>query len=178
MTKRWISRFLFVMCLTGGAVAADFPLSSVPEPLKPWVPWVLDTAPEAGCPHLFSDPGQRHCAWPGVLELKVGAHGASFTQEWTAYRETWITLPGNDKHWPQEVSVDGKAVPVLSREGLPAIKLSAGTHRVTGRLIWSELPESLALPESAGLLRLELNGQNVALPVRDESNALWLQSLL
>ena len=176
MTKRWISRFLFALCLTGSAIAADFPLSAVPEPLKSWVPWVLDTAANAGCPHLFNNAEQRHCAWPGALELKAGAHSAAFTQDWTAYRETWITLPGNDKHWPHDVSVDGKAVAVLSREGLPAIKLSAGAHRVSGSFAWSELPESLALPESAGLLRLELNGQNVALPVRDESNQLWLQS--
>ena len=176
MTKRWIARLLFALSLTGSAVAADFPLSSVPEPLKSWVPWVLDGAPEAGCPHLFNNPEQRHCAWAGTLELKAGARGASFAQDWTAYRDTWIRLPGNDKHWPQEVSVDGKTVAVLSREGLPAIKLAAGAHRVAGSFVWSELPESLALPESAGLLRLELNGQNVALPVRDESNQLWLQS--
>ena len=113
MTTRWITRFrffaLFTLALLGNAVAADFPLSAVPEPLKAWVPWVLDTAPNAGCPHLFNDAEQRHCAWPGVLELKASAHGADFAQDWNAYRETWITLPGNETHWPQGISVDGKA---------------------------------------------------------------------
>lgn len=180
MTQRWIARVLVALSLffslSASALATDFPLSSVPEPLKAWVPWVLDDVPEAGCPHLFNDAEQRQCAWPGALALKAGTHGATFAQDWTAYRDTWITLPGNDKHWPQDVSVDGKAVAVLSREGLPAIRLAAGAHRVAGSFAWSELPESLALPESAGLLRLELNGRNVALPVRDESNQLWLQS--
>jgi len=179
MTQRWIARILVAFSffsLSATALAADFPPSSVPEPLKSWVPWVLDGVPEAGCPYLFNDAEQHHCAWPGALELKTAASGTSFAQEWTAYRETWITLPGNDKHWPQDVSIDGKAVAVLSREGLPAIRLAAGAHRVAGSFAWIELPESLALPESTGLLRLELNGQNVALPVRDENNQLWLQS--
>jgi len=101
MTTRWITHFLFALCLMGSAVAADFPLSSVPQPLKSWVPWVLDGAPDAGCPHLFNNAEQRHCAWPGTLELKAAARDASFTQEWTAYRDTWVALPGNDKHWPQ-----------------------------------------------------------------------------
>src|ERR1035437_3742733 len=117
MTTRWIARFLLAFSLFGGAVAADFPLSAVPEPLKSWVPWVLDGEPSAGCPYLFNNADQRYCAWPGALELKANRHGASFAQDWNAYRETWITLPGNETHWPQGISVDGKAVALLSREG-------------------------------------------------------------
>lgn len=179
MTLRWIARFLIAittLVLPGISAAADFPLAAVPEPLKSWVPWVLDEVPEAGCPHVFSDAGIRYCAWPGALELKAHSQGASFAQDWTVYRETWIALPGNEKHWPQEVGIDGKAAAVLSREGAPAIKLAPGSHRISGNFLWNELPESLALPASAGLLRLELDGQSVGLPVRDEHNQLWLHS--
>jgi hypothetical protein len=176
MTNKWIAQLLFTLLLLGNVAAADFPLNAVPDPLKSWVPWVLDGEPGAGCPHLFDDANQRYCAWPGALELKANGRGATFAQDWSAYRETWITLPGDEQHWPLEVSVDGKASAVLSREGKPSIKLTAGSHRVTGRFLWSALPESLALPENAGLLRLELDARAVGLPVRDKDNRLWLQS--
>ena len=176
MTDKWIAFLLIVAALLGPAAAAEFPLSSVPDPLKSWVPWVLDGVEDTGCPHLFDDGDKRYCAWPGVLEVKAGAGGASFAQEWSVYRPTWLTLPGDGQQWPQEVSVDGKALAVLSRDGLPSIRLAPGRHRVSGRFAWKEIPESLALPESAALLQLELNGQGVRWPVRDESNHLWLQA--
>lgn len=108
-----------------------------------------------------------------MLELKAGENGASFTQEWRVYRETWVSLPGDAQHWPQAVSVNDKAVAVLSREETPAIRLTAGTHRISGRFFWEELPESLSLPKNQGLLRLEVEGRPVALPVRDEQNELY-----
>ena len=48
----------------------------VPEPLKPWVPWVLAKHPELACPLL---DGERLCAWPGRLTLDLDDHGGSFS---------------------------------------------------------------------------------------------------
>lgn len=166
------SFFLFSLAV---AQAAEFPLSAVPDPLKSWVPWVLDEVPEAGCPHFYNTAETRLCAWPGVLELKAGKDGATFTQEWRVYRDSWVSLPGNAEVWPQSVSVDNKPVAVLSREGTPSLRLGTGTHRITGRLVWKEMPEVLTLPTTQGLLRLDIDGQTVASPVRDEDNDLHLQ---
>ena len=177
MMAQWMARFLVALSLVGSAVAADFPLSSVPEPLKSWVPWALDGVAGAGCPRGFDDAsGGGYCEWPGRLSLKVNPRGAEFSQDWHVFREGWVSLPGSEANWPQEVKVDGKPVAVIGRSGIPSVKLAAGQHRLTGRFSWSVLPESLALPASAALLNLELNGRTVKSPVRDEDNQLWLQS--
>ncbi len=175
MLKRWIALAFILLSLVGLANAAPLARHDIPDPLKSWVPWVLDGEDRAGCPHLFNDADARHCAWPGALDLKALATGASFTQDWSAYRDTWIALPGDEHNWPQEVSVDGKPAAVVSREGAPSLKLAAGSHRISGRFFWKELPESLALPADVGLVRLELEGRPVAQAVRDDDNRLWLQ---
>lgn len=175
MIKKWIVPVLFVLAFSFSAAAAEFSRASIPDPLRSWVGWVLDADPAAACPHLFNDSAARQCAWPGALELKVSGSGAGFTQDWQVYHESWVMLPGDASLWPLEVSVDGKPGAILSRDGGPAIKLSTGSHRISGRFVWNALPESLALPANAGLLRLDVNGQNVNFPLRDDSNRLWLQ---
>ena len=79
----------------------------VPEPLQPWVDWVLHDAPQAQCPFLYNAP-QRHCAWPARLELKLNDSGGEFTQQWQSYDETWLHLPGDPGHWPQSVTANGE----------------------------------------------------------------------
>ena len=175
MLKKIMQLAAFALVFSGHASAAPLPRADVPDPLKSWIPWVLDEETDAGCPHLFNDEKTRHCAWPAALDLKAAASGASFTQDWTAYRETWVALPGDEQHWPQEVSIDGKPAVVLSREDVPSLKLGPGQHHIAGRFPWSAMPESLALPVSAGLVRLDLEGRPVAVPVRDDDNRLWLQ---
>lgn len=175
MIKKWIVLALFVLAFSFSAGAAEFSRASIPDPLKSWVGWVLDTDPAAVCPHLFNDSAARQCAWPGAIELRANENGASFSQDWQVYHESWVMLPGDVRQWPLEVSVDGRPTAILSRDGGPAIKLATGSHRISGRFIWNALPESLALPVNAGLLRLDVNGQSVNFPLRDDSNRLWLQ---
>lgn len=179
MTKKWILSFLFVLASVSvsasTSIASDFPKSAVPDPLKSWIPWVLDEVPNAGCPHLFNDAANAECAWPAVLDLKVSAKGAIFSQDVNVYHQSWFNLPGDEQQWPEEVTVDGKPVAVISKDGLPLIALAIGAHHIAGRFAWASAPESLALPAHAGLLRLDLNGQLVTAPVRDESNRVWLQ---
>lgn len=163
------------LVLAHGATWAVLPAKAIPDPLKAWVPWVLDGSESALCPHLVNDANAGRCAWPGRLDLQANEQGAGFAQDWSAYRESWVTLPGDERHWPQEVTVDGKPAAVVSREDRPALKLPEGEHRIRGRFVWQGAPESLALPDDAGLLRLELNGRVIAHPVRDEDNTLWLQ---
>ncbi|MFZ6743999.1 hypothetical protein ACO0LC_12275 [Undibacterium sp. JH2W] len=173
MFKKWMAA-LFITCTSIISNAADFPANAVPEPLKTWVPWALDGVDNLGCPQQ-GQADDKQCAWPGMLELKVQAQGASFNQELQVFRDTWVYLPGSALHWPQDVSVDGKAQPVMVRDDMPVVRLQRGSHKLTGRFIWGTVPEFLPLPASAALLRLELNGRLVSFPVRDESNQLWLQ---
>ena len=157
------------------AQADPLPPRDVPDPLKSWVPWVLHGDETFGCPHAAHDGDARHCAWPGALQLKVSRSGATFTQDWQAYRSTWVSLPGEAKQWPQQVLVDGKPAAVLQKDEGPAVQLEAGSHRISGQFMWEKLPESLALPAEVALLQLERDGKAVALPARDDNNRLWLQ---
>ena len=178
MTPRRLAHALLVsatLLLTHGLTWAVLPAKAIPEPLKTWVPWALDGAETSLCPLLVNGTNTGRCAWPGRLDLQTNDQGAAFTQDWTVYRESWITLPGDARHWPQDVTVDGKPVAVIAREDRPILKLSEGEHRVAGRFVWNGIPESLALPADAGLLRLDLSGRVVPHPVRDETNTLWLQ---
>lgn len=165
-----------LMLVLPDAHAGPLPLRDVPDPLKSWVPWVLQGEETFGCPHLAQDGEQRHCAWPGVLQLKVSASGASFNQSWQAWRSTWVRLPGEAKQWPQNVLLDGKPATVLQKDDGPALLLEAGNHQISGQFFWQKMPESLALPAELALLLLERDGKPVTLPNRDESNRLWLQS--
>lgn len=180
MTRSRIAALLF-MVLTFAALAVqvaraeEFPLTSVPDPLKTWVPWVLDGVPDRGCPQQGTEAGENQCVWPGILEVKANSQGAQFSQEWQVFRDAWVSIPGNARQWPQDVMVDGKPSAVIARDELPVVKLARGAHKISGRFAWNVMPEFLALPASAALLRLELNGKTVSFPVRDEANQLWLQ---
>ena len=154
------------------AVAQPFPEKDVPPALRGWVPWALDGARDRVCPVVGS---AAVCLWPGRIALKLGATGGTFAAEAWAERPLFLPLPGDAKVWPQEVRLDGKPVPVVPRDERPAVLLPAGRHRVDGRLLWSSLPDSLAVPPEAALLDLAIDGRPVPLPRREESGLLLLR---
>lgn len=178
--RTWLCRFasfLFVLTLANPSLhAQEFSLSSVPDPLKSWVPWVLDDIPDWNCPSRYNDAQQKTCAWPGQLELKVDDKGASFTQTWQVFRTALIALPGDLKAWPSTVQVDGKSLPIIHQDGHPAVQLTAGTHQLSGQFIWNKMPDSLALNTPSALLKLSLHGQVLAQVQRDKQQRLWLHN--
>ncbi|CAG7856142.1 hypothetical protein MCAMS1_00528 [biofilm metagenome] len=163
----------FIGCLAAVAQAKPLTPETVPEPLKPWVNWVLQDQPELGCPFIYNSFEQKRCSWPSRLTLDFGTNKGSFTIDWAVYKESWITLPGNQQHWPQQVSVNGKAFAVLERNGLPAIKLMAGNYQIQGGFLWDAIPESLTIPLDTGLVNLTINGTAVATP-NIKKGQLWL----
>src|SRR5262245_5915409 len=62
--------------------------AQVPEPLRPWIDWVLRDVPENVCPLVYGSSAEpesaaeRRCAWPSRLELELDKSGGRFTQEW------------------------------------------------------------------------------------------------
>lgn len=147
----------------------------IPEPLQPWRDWVLNDHPDHACPHLATQPAQRHCVWPGRLTLAVSGEGARFSQHWQLAAPGWVVLPGERDHWPSEVSVGGRPAAVLDRDGKPALQLPAGDHAVAGRLQWGAPPQSLPVPAETVLLTLSIDGEAVAWP-RREGERVWLQT--
>ncbi|NLT72065.1 MAG: hypothetical protein GXX91_15420 [Verrucomicrobiaceae bacterium] len=159
------------------APVAAGPVSSgeVPDPLRPWVDWVLHDLPDLGSPPAYDSAETRLSLWPSRLELDVTAEGATFSLEVAVFSPAWLVLPGSEKHWPGAVALDGRAVPVVAREGRPAVRLPEGTGTITGRFQWRELPQQIQLPPEIGLLALRIGGEEQSAPSWDKDGTLWLQ---
>jgi hypothetical protein len=74
-------------------------------------------------------------------------------------------LPGNTDNWPDQVTLNGEAVPVVLHDGVPSVRAAAGTHRLAGRFGWDERPGVLPVPSQSGLVALTVNGVPVPRPV-------------
>jgi hypothetical protein len=157
--------------------ARSAPLSPdrVPEPLKPWVDWVLRGHETELCPFFSDQEDQRPCVWPSSLSLDLEEKGGKFTQKGLVYLDSWFPLPGDEDHWPQDVKMDGQPASVLDHEGKPSVFLKKGEHNFSGAFQWDSLPESLPVPVETGLLSLTLSGQKIDFPNRDAEGRLWLE---
>ncbi|MBW2276963.1 MAG: hypothetical protein JRF63_05685, partial [Deltaproteobacteria bacterium] len=165
--------FTAVALSASSVVAEPFPETDLPPALKPWVPWVLDDAPDHACPAV---DGQAICIWPGELELELSADGGRFVQSATNDRPLYFPLPGDETHWPQAVRVNGRSATVLEVDGRPVVMLEAGRWRIEGTLEWSEMPEGIHIPPQTALVSLTISDAPVPFPRRDEDGLLWLQT--
>lgn len=173
--RRYVTH-LILMCLPllAHAQAAEV---AIPDELQDWRGWVLHGEHYRECPFIAtaSQPGRddARCAWPGRLALKLDARGGTFTQTWQIFAEDWVRMPGSTEHWPQNVQANGKAAPVVARNGAPHLLLTPGTYTISGRLSWSTRPESLAIDARTGIVDLVLDGRPVAQPERP-NGGVWL----
>ncbi len=180
----WLLTPLALLVGAGRAEAAPSPtvdpdplaLATVPDALRPWIPWALyGQEMTFRCP-LLSGSEQRKCAWPGTLVLELGERGGSFRQDWHLDAKATIPLPGDAKRWPLDVEVDGRAAPVFEgSEGRPVVEMAPGSHSLRGSFAWDSLPESLQLPSELAMLELRVRGARVSLPARDATGLIWLQ---
>lgn len=155
--------------------AATFTREETPEPLRPWLSWVLQKHPTQTCPLIYNR-SERWCTWAGTLNLTLTSHGGHFRQEWMVDSTSFVPLPGSLTQWPLHVTRQGHTIPVLERNGSPSIELTPGAHRIEGTFTWEQLPDHLMIPSETGLLALTINGRTMSLPTRDESGRLWLKT--
>ena len=152
-------------------------VADVPEVLKPWEGWVLWDEKDKDCPPLFRDPSERICVWPSSLDIVAGDDGAQWKVQAVVYADSWLPLPGSKSLWPQKVSIDDQAVIVVERDGRPAARLVAGTHTLSGSLVWSEMPQRMAIPKAFGILSLTIDNEVVPQPRWDANGDLWLKQV-
>lgn len=165
---------VLLLCALGmawGAPTAALEPAEVPEPLRPWVPWVLEQRGDSVCPSVGAE---RVCVWPGRLMLELDERGGRFRLGVQVDRRARLALPGGDEQWPQGVQVDAGAAVVMEADGVPVVTLEAGQHTIEGRFAWQRLPETLAVPARIALLELSVAGQRVAQPKRD-AGRVWLK---
>ncbi|MGH6636657.1 MAG: hypothetical protein ACRED0_11200 [Gammaproteobacteria bacterium] len=168
--------FALVTAFTPGA-SAERPIApqQVPEPLRPWIEWVLYAEPQRRCPFLYNAEEARRCAWPTRLQLNLGEKEGDFEILWHAYQTSEVKLPGGGLHWPQDVTADGKPLLVSQRDGRPVVELESGMHDIRGHLEWDRLPEELLIPEDSGIVGLTIQGQAVSSPRIGPEGKLWLR---
>ena len=164
---------LLALMATGVTHAA---VPAVPTSLDAWRGWVLKDQEFRACPLLAGSQGNAPtnfvCAWPSVLRIDADAKGAAISQHWHVEVDGWVPLPGSHEHWPQQVSVDGKPVPVVDRNG-PTVWLTVGDHELRASMGWSERPQSLQVPASIALVSLTVDGKPL-LPLQRAGTALTL----
>lgn len=169
--------FLFILniFLIPLAFAETLLSKDVPEPLKPWIKWVLRGQDEKFCPFVYRSVNEQYCRWPSKLDLALDRHGGQFVQSWLMFDNGWVPLPGDSRLWPQDVMIDGIQVVVVENNSVPGAYLAKGSHTLSGTFSWENLPESLAIPPETGIVRLTLNGQDVLFPDIDDQGRLWLR---
>jgi hypothetical protein len=163
--------FATLVTSTAGA-APENAENAIPHALEDWQAWALKDQEFRRCPFLAgadaSNESSHRCAWPERLQLTVDARGGRFAQRWLVYSDSWVALPGDLEHWPQAVELDGKLAPLVSREGVPFVRLTAGSHALSGTWSWDVRPETLSIPRETALLDLSVDGTRVAQPERPD----------
>jgi hypothetical protein len=149
--------------------------NAIPPELQRWQSWVLDGHEEALCPATFNDGAARRCWWPSSLEVWARPDGGRFEQRWLVFARGWVALPGGSGIWPEGVVVDGRPVPIIMRDNVPAVELQPGNHLIQGRFDWRRMPEVLQVPPASGMLALTVDGELVPSPSIDARGRLWLK---
>jgi hypothetical protein len=174
-------RLCFILFLGFSSThAAPLTPERTPEPLKPWIGWVLHDSPESGCPFVYNSFDEKHCGWPTELTLDLSEQRGAFSMRVSVFQDSWVALPGDYDHWPLAVTLDDRPVEVMNRNGLPSLKLSKSgarpsSYRIKGEFLWDRIPEMLGVPADTGLVNLSVNGSPVAAPVFKDGQ-LWIKS--
>ncbi|MCD6184276.1 MAG: hypothetical protein J7K84_00575, partial [Deltaproteobacteria bacterium] len=170
----------FMLFLTGILLCSTFSTASsgdiaMPSDLSKWKDWVLHNEEEQLCPTHYNNGQIRVCCWPSDLELYIKQNGGRFKQHWQIFDGDWIPVPGGNKLWPKEVRLNGKKIPVISRNKIPYIHLKKGNHEISGKFQWLNTPEMIRIPPAASILKLFIHGKKIDFPILDKNGRLWLQ---
>lgn len=146
----------------------------VPKSLESWVPWIMAKHGERQCALI---EGDYVCEWPGSMTLEVDDRQGVFTLDALIQQDgTQLVLPGGERHWPQDVRVDGVPAMVIEAEqDVPSLELKKGRVSITGRFEWKSAPEVLDLPGDVAMVELTLDGKRVPWPRIDDTGKLWVK---
>ena len=174
MRRSALALLAIVLCYSAAVPAQQTP---IPPDLKPWEAWVMYGEEFRRCPlrngAAAQDADAFACAWPGRLHVAVSSGGGEFRQSWRIYADSWVALPGDSEHWPENIRVDGNPAPAIERGGVPQVRLGAGDHTISGSFTWVRRPESLQIAATTALVDLSIDAQTIA-PVELRAGRLWL----
>jgi len=169
---RFISFSLFLLLsivLIQPTYAETDVLSKTPNTLKQWADWVMFDHPDYECPHE-SRTNTHNCIFPSQLSLNIDKKSAKFTLSVNNKKDSWVSLPGNQSYWPQNVTLNKVVLPVTLHRGSPSVHLKKGSHIISGALKWNYRPNSIPVPYSVGLFKLTIDGKEIKHPQRNGDN--------
>lgn len=173
--------WIVFMILMSTPIVMAKPLTpeQVPEPLKPWIDWVLRDQSDRNCPFFYNSFEQKRCTWPSELTLHLAQKKGRFLINWTVYQDSWVSIPGGTKYWPLNVTVGNKNALVMDRNGTPSIRLSAGKdqpiqYQIAGDFMWDMIPDNLTIPADSGLIKLSVNDIAITNPTIKDGQ-IWLK---
>ncbi len=171
---------LFCLGLTSRSTAAETDAATelsttLPNELAVWLPWVQQRHPSSVCP-WYPEHQSRLCTWPVRTDIEVQPNKGRFRTEVLLYSPGWIALPGDIRHWPQQIQIEPlpltghyatiahqtkEPIQALIRDlqGQPQLQLPAGRWQISGHWLWSAVPAELWLPAQHGVLSLQQDGQ-------------------
>lgn len=178
MTHKAASFFILFSTLIGFSLfsvpANALNTDHVPDALQQWVPWVIKDQPTISCPVIYNQ-NKTLCAYPSSLNIQVKGKAAKFTQHWDVQAPSWLTLPGDNKNWPAQVTLNHKTFPVIKHNGKPSVYVSEGQYIIKGVLNWHQAPKSISIPKDTG--RVELSVEQKKIPAPDfRQGKLWLKT--
>jgi len=136
--------------------------------LEAWESWVLEKHQDSNCPWQMSGQNQRLCTWPGKLTLALTSDGIEFTFKVDVYSdEALVQIPGDNKYWPNSVSVAGNPAPVVEKNNRPHVSLPRGKHDLRGFIGWEQKPTALTIPVSIALISLFEAGKELVIDRRN-----------
>lgn len=171
---QWLLMMIIAVFISTQTPAAPLKPEQVPGPLQPWIEWVLKGSENRLCPFLYNSFQQKRCAWPSGLTIKLDQREGTFSIDWKVFTDSWIQLPGNNKHWPLNITVNQKPALVMEKNGKPVINLPAGNYRIAGEFLWDFIPDNLAIPADTGLIDLTVNGKSIESPAVKKGQ-LWIK---
>jgi hypothetical protein len=117
-------------CLAAIAGAEPLAPERVPEPLRPWIDWVLRKSSRT-----LSVP-ERRGGRPRMRLARGGSssrsgHAGQLVQRWRVHADAWVPLPG-DASTGRKRSGRRRPAPVIAFEGRLSVRLAAGGHELRG----------------------------------------------
>ncbi len=150
---------------------------AIPESLKPWQDWVTWDDVHKECPTVYSSAEEHVCFWPSKLVLSADQTGGNWEIAVTVFSESWVPLPGSSASWPINVKAGEQPIAVVERDGVPAVQLSRGSHKLKGEFRWERMPQRIAVPRQIGILSLSVEGNAVTIPAWDANGQVWLKRI-
>ena len=143
-------------------------LQASPETLNQWEQWIITGQKTFDCPYVMSKSSKRICEWPGSLDMQLQDKTLTFTYSVDVYRDdTTIQLPGDAKHWPSQITLNGQPAPVVEKNKKPYIAVGKGNHQIYGQFQWQRKPTSLHVPTDVAFVSLVENGKVRAIDRRN-----------